>query len=147
MVIILSEETVVFAATVVPEAPDVVVNVPEPPVFKAIVVADPPSVWKVKSPELGVIEILPAVLNNVPVPPLAPSIVNPPDADVTEIALPDVALVTVPLAKSTVDADIFNVLLAAPVLNNPLVLPSPPANVSELVLCKFIVFAFVADPI
>jgi hypothetical protein len=95
IVITLSDDTVVFTATVVPEAPDVVVTEFAPPVLSLIVVADPPSDWNVNKPELGATEILPAVLNNVPVPPLAPSTVNPPDAEVTEIALPDLASVIV----------------------------------------------------
>ena len=113
-VIALSDDTVVFAATVVPEAPDVVVTVPVPPVCKLIVVADAPSDWNVNKPELGVIEILPVVLANVPVPPLAPCIVKAPDGEVTAIPLPDLASVIVCVPKSTVDELIVNVLLDDP---------------------------------
>ena len=147
IVMALSDDTVVFAATVVPEDPDVVVTKAVCPVLRLIVVADPPSDWNVSKPEAGAIEILPAELNNVPVPPLAPSIVKPPDGETTEIALPDVPFVTVAPPKSTVVADIFNVSLAAPGLYSPVVLPLPPAKVIVLVLCKTIVFVFVADPV
>ena len=120
IVMALSEDTVVFVATVVPDDPEVVVTVPEPPVFRSIVVAETPSDWKVNKPELGVIEILPAVLTNLPVAPLPPSTVSELalDGDVTEIALPEVASVIVRLDKSTIDDDKVNVLLDVPGLND-----------------------------
>ncbi len=79
---------------------------------------------------MGVMVILPLLLVNPPVLPLPPSTVEPPDGDMTAIALPDVPLPIMPLLKSIVVPLIFNVLLAAPVLNNPVVVPSPPINVS-----------------
>ena len=97
------------------ELPAVVVTVPEPPVLSAIVVADPPSDWKVNKPEFGVIEILPPLPDSVPVLPLPPSIVKAPDGEVTEMPLPDVELLIVFEPRSTTDEFKVKVLLDEPV--------------------------------
>jgi hypothetical protein len=108
----------VLAAIVVPDEPDVVVTVPEPPVFSAIVVADPPSDCRVNKPEFGVIEILPPLLDNVPVLPLPASSVKAPDGEMTEMPLPDTELLIVFEPRSTIDEFKVKVLLDEPVAND-----------------------------